>query len=94
MLGGITITSNSSSPTKAPTVPQLRREEVSSNRDEVRESTGPAAPHHLEFGGSEGILATDDPVKHVRPVGADFAVDGTVEEERPFAFIDASGASA
>ena len=69
-------------------------EEVSSKRDEVSESTGPAPPHYLEFGGSEGILATGGPVKHVRPVGAGFAVDGAVEEDRPFAFVDPSGACA
>jgi len=48
----------------------------------------------LEFGGSEGILATGGSVKHVRPVGAGFAVDGAVKEERPSAFVDPSGACA
>ena len=69
-------------------------EEVSSKRDEVRKSIGPTPYHHLEFGGSEGILATGGPVKHVCPVGAGFAVDGAVEEERPSAFVDPSGACA
>ena len=91
VLGGITITSNSSSPTMAPTVPEAsswRRSPPSVMR--LENPPAPPPPHHLEFGGSEAILATGGPVKHVRPVGAGFAVDGAVKEERPSAFVDPS----